>query len=98
EVFDWFHPSKIVEASMKMGYRSSLWILYYLPLIVVFVFWSGYWLRYFQAKMKSNAWIIVLSTQCFFIVLLAEILSSTGTYSESGYFWLVTFEELAEML
>lgn len=98
ELFDWFHPSKIVDLSMKMGYRSSLWILYYLPMIVIFVFWSGYWLRHFQSKMKNNASILILSSSCLFIVLLTEILSSTGTYSENAYFWLVTLEEIAEML
>lgn len=98
ELFDWLHPSKIVDLSMKMGYRSSLWILYYLPMIVIFVFWSGYWLRYFQSKMKNNASILILSSSCLFIVLLTEILSSTGTYSENAYFWLVTLEEIAEML
>jgi len=98
ELFDWIHPSKIVDASMKMGYRSSLWVLYYIPLILIFVFWSGYWLRYFQSKMKSNFWIIGLSSLCLFTVLMAEILSSTGSYSESVYFGLVTVEEVAEML
>src|SRR5690606_13150427 len=98
ELFDLFHPSKIVEASMKMGYRSSLWILYYLPFIVIFVFWSGYWLRYFQSKMRNNALILVMSSLCLFCVLLAEILSSSGSFAESTYFWLVTIEETAEML
>lgn len=98
EIFDWLHPSRIVEASMRLGYRSSLWILYYLPFIFLFVFWCGYWLRYFQSKMKSNFGIIGLSSLCFFAVLLAEILSSTGSYSDGIYFWLITLEETAEML
>lgn len=98
ELFDLFHPSKIVEASMKMGYRSSLWILYYLPFIFIFVFWSGYWLRYFQSKMRSNAWILILSSLCLFSVLLTEVLSSTGSFTESTYFWLVTLEETSEMV
>src|SRR5690606_41754919 len=80
ELFDLFHPSKIVEASMKIGYRSSLWILYYLPLIFIFVFWSGYWLHYFQSKMRNNAWILILSSLCLFSVLLTEVLSSTGSF------------------
>lgn len=98
ELFDLFHPSKIVEASMKMGYRSSLWILYYLPFIVIFVFWSGYWLRYFQSQTKNNAWILIVSSFSLFTILLAEILSSTGSFSENTYFYLVTIEEAAEML
>lgn len=98
EFFDLFHPSKIVEASMKLGYRSSLWILYYLPFIFIFVFWSGYWLHYFQSKMKNNTRILIFSSLCLFTVLIAEILSSTGSFSETAYFWLVTFEETAEML
>jgi hypothetical protein len=98
ETFDLFHPSKIVEASMRMGYRSSLWLLYYLPFIFIFIFWSGYWLRYFQSRMKNNTGILILSSVCLFAVLMAEILSSTGTFAESTYFWLVTIEETAEML
>lgn len=98
EFLDLFHPSKIVESSMKLGYRSSLWILYYLPFIIIFVFWSGYWLRYFQSKMKKNAWILVVSSLSLFTVILAEILSSTGTYDNNTYFWLITIEEVAEML
>lgn len=98
EYLDLFHPSKIVEASMKMGYRSSLWIIYYLPFIFIFVFWSGYWLRYFQSKMKNNAWMLIMSSLSLFCVLLAEILSSTGSFAESTYFGLITLEETAEML
>lgn len=98
EFFPWLHPSKIVDASMKLGYRSSLWLLYYLPGIILFFFWSGYWLRYFQAKMRNNFYTILISSLCLFTVLLAEVLSSTGTYSDSTYFILVTFEEFAEMI
>lgn len=98
ELFEWLHPSKIVEASMKLGYKSSLWILYYIPLIFVFVFWSGYWLRYFQAKMKENALLLVVSSVCLLSVLSAEIISSTGVYNPDAYFWLVTFEEVSEMI
>lgn len=98
EFFPWLHPSKIVDASMKLGYRSSLWLLYYLPGIILFFFWSGYWLRYFQSKMRNNFVTIIISSLCLFVVLLAEVLSSTGTYSDSTYFILVTFEEFAEMI
>lgn len=98
ELLPWIHPSKVVTLSMQLGYRSSLWILYYLPFIFIFVLWSGYWLRAFQTMLKSNFWIIGLSISSLFVVLLAEILSSTGVYSESAYFWLITFEETAEML
>lgn len=98
EFFEWLHPSKIVDASMKLGYKSSLWILYYLPFIVLFVFWSGYWLRYFQTLMKKNAVLLLSSSACISVVLLCEILSSTGTYTDTTYFWLVTFEEMAELL
>ena len=97
EMFDLFHPSKIVETSMKMGYRSSLWILYYVPLFLIFVFWSGYWLHYFQAKMRHNVWILMLSSGCLFSVVLAEIFSSTGSLTDHSYYWLVTLEETAEM-
>jgi len=95
---DWFHPSKIVAASMKMGYRSSLWILYYLPLLLLFVFWSGYWMNYFQSRLNNNFSLFMLSFISFFTIIITEILSSTGTYSDAVYFLLVTIEETAEML
>lgn len=98
EYWDRFHPSRIVEISMNMGYRSSLWLLYYFPFIALFLFWSGYWLHYFQAKIKDNFWIIVVSSLALFTVLITEILSSTGTYDDQSYFWLITIEETAEML
>lgn len=98
EYIDIFHPSKLVEVSTKLGYRSSLWILYYLPIIFIFVFWSGYWLRYLQSHMKGMAPILLFSCTCLFVLLLAEVLSSTGTFTESTYFWLVSLEESAEML
>lgn len=98
ELFDWLHPSKIVAASMKMGYKSSLWILYYLPIIMLFVFWCGYWVRYFQSKIRSNFLIILISSFSLFVVLIAEVLSSTGSYSEASYFILITFEEVAELI
>lgn len=98
EFFEWLHPSKIVDASMKMGYRSSLWILYYLPAMFIFIFWSGYWFRHFQSKMKSNLKIIALSSLCFFTILVMEVLSTTGSYSDIAYFWMITAEEMAEMI
>ncbi len=83
---------------MKLGYRSSLWILYYLPFIFLFVFWSGYWLRYFQDRIKSNFWIILVSSFSLLTILVMEVMSSTGTYSDNTYFIMVTIEESAEML
>jgi hypothetical protein len=100
-IFEWldiFHPSKIVDASMKMGYRSSLWILYYLPVFFAFFLWLGYWLRFFQTEIKQNFHLLIISAGAIFTVLLAEVLSSTGNYSPHAYFWLTTVEEVAEML
>ncbi len=98
EFLPFLHPSKIVETSFKLGYRSSLWMLYYLPILLLFVFWGGYWLRYFQSRLKSNFWIILISLVSFFTVLLAEIIGTTGKHEENTYFWLVTIEEMAEMI
>lgn len=98
ELIDWLHPSRIVTASMKMGYRSSLWILYYLPMILIFVFWCGYWLSYFQSKLRSNFTLMIISSLTLLTVLVAEVLSSTGQYTEYVYFWMVTVEEVSEMI
>lgn len=98
EFFDLFHPSKIVDASMKLGYRSSLWMLYYLPIFFIFIFWIGYWVRFFQSKLVSNFWVIIVSCVSLFSVLCMEILSSAGTFSDHTYFWMITLEEVGEML
>lgn len=97
QYMDWFHPSKVVDYSMKMGYRSSLWILYYLPVIFVFIFWIGYWFRYFQQNLKNNFYILGASSVFMFLVLFTEVLSSTGTYEPSMYNWLILIEESSEM-
>lgn len=98
EFIPWLHPEKVVEASLDAGYRSSLWVIYYLPIIFVFVFWCGYWFRHFQNKLKNNAWIVGLAGGSLLTVLLIELVSSTGFFNDHIYFWMVTFEELAEMI
>lgn len=55
------------------------------------------WLRYFQAKIKTNLSIIFASCALLFIVLYSELLSSTGLYEQPAYLFLVTVEEVAEM-
>lgn len=91
-------PAQVVDLSLLFGYRSSLWMLYYLPAVFIFVLWCGYWLRYFQAKIKPNYLVLVVSCAALFVVLYTELLSSTGLYDESAYLFLVTTEETAEML
>ena len=98
EWFPWLHPSRIVEVSMTMGYRSSLWILYYLPIIFLFVLWLGYWTRYFQKTIPYNFKLILIAGVSLFLVLLTEIMSSTGEFSHHWYFWLITIEEMAELI
>jgi hypothetical protein len=66
--------------------------------MLIFVFWSGYWMRYFQSKIKDHAWILILSSASVFAVIVAEVLSTTGSFSDNTYFWLVTVEEAAEMV
>ncbi len=97
EYVDWFHPSRIVTASLSMGYRSSLWLLYYLPAIIIFVFWGGYWVRSLQETLASQSKIIAICAGSLFLILLTEVLSSTGQFSDQTYFWMVTLEEAAEM-
>lgn len=86
------------DLEFRLGYRSSLWILYYIQLIFVLVLWIGYWLRTFQTTIVSNFRMISFSVACLFIVLLAELISSTGLYSDQTYFLLVAIEETVEML
>lgn len=98
EIIPWLSPSVIVDGSLRAGYRSSLWILYYLPLIVGFVLWCGYWLRYFQSKLRSNISIVILSMLCLTTVLVAELIGTTGKLDNESYFFFITLEELSEML
>ena len=98
EFSEWLHPSRVVDLSTRMGYRSSLWILYYLPVIVILVFWGGYWFRHFQTTFERNYKYLCVSGCLFLIILFAEILSTSGSYSQTMYFWLITIEETAEML
>jgi hypothetical protein len=90
-------PEQVVTASLDMGYRSSLWLIYYIPVFFIFTLWCGYWLRYFQTSFKSNFWLIIISATSLFGVLVAEIIGSSGLLSPGAYFWIVTFEEAAEL-
>lgn len=97
-LFEALHPNKIVNLSFNLGYRSSLWILYYIPFIFLFFLWSMYWIRHFHSTFKRNRWVFFLSSCCVGIILLMEILSSSGNYNESTYYWLITLEETTEMV
>ena len=88
----------MVDVSLELGYRSSLWIIYYLPIIFIYFFWSGYWFHYFQTKLKNGAWVIAVSSILLLIILSMELLGSSGVYSEDIYFKLITIEEIAELL
>lgn len=93
----WLNPSELVETSAQLGYHSSLWLLYYLPIILLFVIWCSYWLKYFHTKHQNNFWIVLSSAVLLGVILVAEVISSTGDYTQHIYFWLVTIEETAEM-
>lgn len=98
EFFEWLHPSRVVDQSLQFGYRSSLWIIYYIPAVLLFFVWCGYWFRYFQSKLRSNISIIFFCGVCVGAVFIAEILSTTGLHSDRAYFGFITIEETAEML
>jgi hypothetical protein len=98
EFISWLRPEVIVDISLEVGYRSSLWIIYYLPIIFLYFFWSGYWFHYFQTKLQNVAWTIPVTSVLLVIVIITELLGSSGIYSEDIYFQLITIEEIAEML
>lgn len=98
EFIPWLRSEIVVDVSLEVGYRSSLWIIYYLPIIFLYFFWSGYWFHYFQTKVKNNAWVIASTSLLLLIIMITELLGSSGIYSEHIYFQLITIEEIAEML
>jgi hypothetical protein len=98
EFFGWLRPEVVVDISLEVGYRSSLWIIYYLPIVLLYFFWSGYWFQYFQTKFKKSAWTISVTSLLLLIIMITELLGSSGIYSEDIYFQLITIEEIAEIL
>lgn len=98
EHIEWFHPSRVVSHSQTIGFRSSLWLLYYMPFFLLGILWLGYWLRYFQENLKKAFSGLILVSGLFLLVIVAELLSSTGVFSQHDYFWLVTLEESAELI
>lgn len=94
----WLDPDQLIASSASLGYRSSLWLLYYIPLIGLFVAWCLYWMRYFKEKHRHHFWIVLAAAVLLGLILVAEVLGSTGDYTYQEYFWLVTIEETSEML
>lgn len=91
-------PEKVVDASLAVGYRSSLWILYYLPVFFAAFFWIGYWFRFFQAAHHHHFRLLLIAACTLLLVIGLEIYSSTGERSHHAYFWLTTIEETGEMI
>ncbi len=92
------HPSNVVSSSAAMGYQSSLWIIYYLPILFFGVLWLGYWLGYFHIKYRANFYRTLVVLPLVMTVIGMELISSTGLHTDSVYFWMVTIEEGAELL
>lgn len=98
EFFPWLHPKRVVSVSSELGYRSSLWILYYLPFIGVFCAWFVYWVYAWRVSLKNYIPAITVILGSLVVVLTAEIFSSTGLYSSGTYLMFITLEEVAEMI
>lgn len=98
EYVPFLHPERVIDATLDAGYRSSIWIIYYLPIIFAALIWLGYFLRHFQEKSTQVLKLLILSCFLVFIVFLMEILSSSGMYGDETYFWMITVEETAEAI
>lgn len=94
----WLHPSNVVSFSQSFGFRSSLWLLYYSPLLLAGMLWFGYWLRALQQLSYTSFRTLLTALFCFFIVILMEVLSSTGEFWGWQYQLLVFVEEASEIL
>jgi hypothetical protein len=98
EYIPFLRPDVVVPATLEAGFYSSIWLVYYTPIIAAFLVWCGYWLRYFHKKIPSNIGWIVSSLVFITVVVVMELLSSTGMYPDHTYFIMITIEETAEML
>lgn len=87
----------ILEVTTSINYDSSLWIIYYIPFILIFFAWSFYWFRSFMQEQKLRI-ILLFSIISLGAVLLCELLSSTHKFSDQTYFFLITIEEFSEMV
>lgn len=94
----WLHPSNVVSFSESFGFRSSLWLLYYSPILLLVTLWMGYWLREIQLKKLSEFRILLSGLICFFLVICMEVLNSTGEFWGWQYQILVFIEEGCEIL
>lgn len=98
EIIPLFHPANVVTVSYNLGFKSSLWLLYYIPIFVIAFGWMSYWIRYFY-RYNQGVFKLLIAISCLIIVvLLSEYFSSTGVHSQSKYEFLILVEESAELM
>ena len=88
---------QLLSIMSAFGYRSSTWLIYYLPLLLAGFFYGWYLVRYFSHHLDLMK-LLLVGGLCFGLVLMCEYLSSRGLDSHTEYFVLVTIEEAAEMI
>ena len=86
------------EAVRHLGYSSTDWIIYYLPLIILSVFYFIYAISYTAKNYKDRVWLIIFMVISFLMVLLLEYLGTRQEHPAHVYERYFVFEEYLEMI
>jgi hypothetical protein len=81
-----------------VGFQSSLWLVYYLPFFFIGLIWLVYWLLVFKRTYHTYFKYLITATVFGLMVVIFEVLSSTGWYPPHVYHILVGIEETSEKL
>ena len=87
----------IREFFSSIGFRSSEWLLFYLPAIVFAGIYFVYLMKFFY-KQKNKFYLFAFSTLLLFLVPIIEYISNPKeNYTALQYNIFVSFEEILEM-
>jgi hypothetical protein len=90
--------SFVFNLAESVGYQSSIWLLYFFPLIIASIPFIFYLFHYSLKVYKNRTYLLFSMTSLFFLVLYLEYISTSGLYWDSRYQVLMIAEETAEML
>jgi hypothetical protein len=86
---------QLVAALRDMGYHSSSWVILLTPVMLC---WVAIFAYFFHRVSEYQRKVLSIFLSFFLIALVLELLGTRGMLSDMTYFWVATFEELAELL